>query len=479
MQHTRSVYFSLGLLIGDFLALILAFIVAYYVRVKLGFPTPLSAGISSLDYIGFVATLLPLWLLSFGLLGLYSPRVYERRGYELARLIAGSLVGMLILIGYDFMSDEVIFPARLLPFYGALFGFATLILMRGLMRSLRRLTFRYGNNVTNVLVIGNSPITPKLLIAIADTRQSGYRLVGYVGQARLLPRHLHTTRFSKLEEAIDKLDKLNVQAILQTELYNNSERNRLVMDSAQARHISYGFIPAASELYSANNRTELFRGYPLVTVHQTPLIGWGRLVKRLFDITISGLAIVLLSPIMLIIAALIKIFDPGPVIFRQKRITRFNNQFTAYKFRTLRARYSGRDPTKVLKELGRQDLIEEFNKYKQLKDDPRVGRLGRALRRSSLDELPQLFNILRGDISLVGPRARLLEELKFYKGKESLLLSVKTGLTGLAQVSGRSEISFEERVKLDLFYVQNWSFWLDVKILFRTAVDVISGRGTR
>ena len=145
----------------------------------------------------------------------------------------------------------------------------------------------------------------------------------------------------------------------------------------------------------------------------------------------------------------------------------------------MKAKYSGRDPIKVLNELGREDLIDEFKKYKQLKDDPRVSSIGKFLRRSSLDELPQLFNVLKGNISLVGPRARLLEELKFYKGKESLLLSVKTGLTGLAQVSGRSEISFEERVKLDLFYVQNWSFWLDIKILFRTAVDVLSGRGSR
>jgi lipopolysaccharide/colanic/teichoic acid biosynthesis glycosyltransferase len=214
-------------------------------------------------------------------------------------------------------------------------------------------------------------------------------------------------------------------------------------------------------------------------VHQTPLIGWGRLIKRLFDVVASGLALIILSPAMLLIALAIRTFDPGPAIFRQQRITRFNRQFTAYKFRTMKVRFSGRDPFTVLKELGREDLIEEFNKYQQLKDDPRVSGLGGWLRRSSLDELPQLLNVLKGDISLVGPRARLLEELRFYKGKESLLLSVKTGLTGLAQVSGRSEISFEERVKLDLFYVQNWSFWLDVKIISRTVVDVLTGRGTR
>ena len=479
MQHTRSVFFSVALLVGDFLGLIAAFVVAYWVRVVLEFPSPLSTGVSSLEYIGFVATLIPLWLISFALLGLYSPRVYERRGFEVARLLAGSFVGMLILIGYDFMAEEVIFPARLLPLYGALFGFGMLLLVRSLMRGLRKLSFKYGNNITNLLVIGASPVTPKVLMAVADTARSGYRLVGYVGPASILPKYLKVKRFSTPEKAIAKLDALNVQAILHTQLYDNPERNRLVMDAAQARHISYGFMPAASELYAANNRVELFRGYPVVSVHQTPLIGWGRLIKRLFDIVASGLALIILSPLMLLIALAIRIFDPGPAIFRQQRITRFNRQFTAYKFRTMKVRFSGRDPFTVLKELGREDLIEEFNKYQQLKDDPRVSGLGGWLRRSSLDELPQLLNVLKGDISLVGPRARLLEELRFYKGKESLLLSVKTGLTGLAQVSGRSEISFEERVKLDLFYVQNWSFWLDVKIISRTVVDVLAGRGTR
>ena len=479
MQHTRSVLFSLTLLIGDFLALILAFAVAYIVRVKLGIPEPLEGEVSSLEYIGFVAAILPAWLGAFALLGLYSPRVYERRGYEIGRLLAGCFVGMLLLVGYDFVSEELIFPARLLPVYGALFGFTTLLLIRSLMRGLRRLSFKYGINITNVLVIGGSSATKPLLRILGDTARQGFRLVGLVGPAEAVPKGMKVYRFRSLEQAINQLDQRGVQAILQTELFDNPERNRLVMAAAQARHISYGFIPAASELYTANNRVELFRGYPVVTVHQTPLIGWGRVVKRVFDIFASTLALIVLSPFLLLSALLIKLFDPGPVIFRQTRITRFNRHFTAYKFRTMRTRFSGRDPLRVLRELGREDLADEFKRHRQLANDPRVSGLGRFLRRASIDELPQLLNVLKGDISLVGPRARLPEELEFYKGKESLLLSVKTGLTGLAQVSGRSDISFEERVKLDLFYVQNWSFWLDVKILFRTLGEVVKGSGTR
>lgn len=479
MQHTRSVLFSLALLVGDFFALVVAFSVAYIVRVKLGFPTPLPTGISSTDYIGVVVALLPLWLGAFALLGLYSPRVYERRGYELGRLLAGSFIGMLVVIGYDFLSPANIFPARLLPLYGVLFGFGLLLLVRSLLRLTRLLLFHYGVNITNVLIIGSSPATEALLKILRDTKQSGYRVAGLVGSANLVPSGMKLTRFPTLELALRQLDKLGVQAILQTELYDNVERNRLVADTALKNHISYSFIPAISELYAANNRVELFRGFPIVTVHQTPLIGWGRVVKRGFDFIVSLLALIIASPLMLLSALAIKLFDPGPVVFKQQRITRFNRQFTAYKFRTMKAAYSGRDPLEVLRELGRGDLIDEFKRNRQLADDPRVSSLGRFLRRSSIDELLQLWNVLKGDISLVGPRARLLEELSFYKGKESLLLSVKTGLTGLAQVSGRSEISFEERVKLDLFYVQNWSFWLDIKIILRTVAEVLRSRGTR
>jgi lipopolysaccharide/colanic/teichoic acid biosynthesis glycosyltransferase len=173
------------------------------------------------------------------------------------------------------------------------------------------------------------------------------------------------------------------------------------------------------------------------------------------------------------------IFDPGPIIFRQERITRFNTTFNAYKFRTLKQKYSGRDPVEVFGEMNRKDLAEAFLNSRKLSEDPRLSKFGAFIRRYSFDEIPQLINVIMGEISLVGPRAVVPEELKYYKDKDSLLLSVKTGITGLAQVSGRSDIDYYERAKLDLYYVQNWSFWLDLTILFKTIRVVLDRSGAR
>jgi lipopolysaccharide/colanic/teichoic acid biosynthesis glycosyltransferase len=145
----------------------------------------------------------------------------------------------------------------------------------------------------------------------------------------------------------------------------------------------------------------------------------------------------------------------------------------------MKRRFSGRDPVEVFHEMNRTDLAEAFVKSEKLTDDPRISDIGRLIRRFSLDEIPQLVNVIKGDISLVGPRAVIPEELKYYKDKSSLLLSVKTGITGLAQVSGRSNIDYYERARIDLYYVQNWSFWLDLTILFKTIRVVLNRSGVR
>lgn len=211
---------------------------------------------------------------------------------------------------------------------------------------------------------------------------------------------------------------------------------------------------------------------PVVYVHPTPLNGWSRLLKRGFDMILSSsLALLLFSPIMLIIYIAL-LCSGGKPIYRRKRLTRYGNSFDIYKFRSLKNEFSGIDPEAGFAKLGRPELAKEYRKNgDMLKNDPRISRLGNIIRPTSLDELPQLFNVLKGDISLVGPRALVAEELNQYPQK-NLILSIKSGLTGLAVISGRRDIPFEERRKLDLYYVQNWSFWLDIKIIVRTITKI-------
>ena len=218
----------------------------------------------------------------------------------------------------------------------------------------------------------------------------------------------------------------------------------------------------------------------MINVHTTPLIGYGRALKRIIDILLASLGLLLSLPFTLLIAVLMKISEPrSPVLFKQKRLSRFNRTINIYKFRSHKKSFSGLSPEEAFAKMKRPDLLEQYRKDgDQLADDPRVTRIGKFLRSTSLDELPQLINVLKGDISLVGPRALVPAELSSYEFK-NLILSVKSGLTGLAQISGRRDISFEERRKLDMYYVQNWSILLDLQIILRTIFMVITGKGAK
>ena len=236
-------------------------------------------------------------------------------------------------------------------------------------------------------------------------------------------------------------------------------------------------MPGNGELFVGNIEVDLFQSVPVIAVHQTALIGWGRVVKRLTDLFLGTIFLILASPFILLLAIAVKLSSKGPIFFRQVRLTRFNNKFTVFKFRSHNLKYSGLSPEEAFAKMGKPELIKQYrDNGDQIPNDPRLTSIGRFMRRTSLDELPQLFNVVRGDISLVGPRALIPEELEVY-AKRHAILSVKSGLTGLAQVSGRRDISFEERRKLDLYYVQNWRFTSDIVILIKTIWIVLFHKG--
>ena len=208
------------------------------------------------------------------------------------------------------------------------------------------------------------------------------------------------------------------------------------------------------------------------------MVGYGRVVKRAIDIVGGVLGLIVFSPVIIIVTLLLALFDHGDPIYRQKRLTRFNKTVRIFKFRTYSHKYHRMTPEAAFEKMGKPELAKEFRRNGDvLEQDPRVSAIGRFLRKTSLDEVLQLINVVKGDISLVGPRSLEPHELESYEFK-SLILSVKSGLTGLAQISGRRDISFEERRKLDMYYVQNWSIWMDLQIIIRTIFTVITGRGS-
>lgn len=474
MKSNVSAAYALLLIFGDFVAILAAFALAYILRVSLSdepFRT-IYAG----DYANAFLIMTPFWLMLFGFLGLYNRDTYEWRWRELSRLLVGSIIGVMGVITYNFIGEGPILPARIIALYGLIIAFLFLVTERSILRRVRKLLRRYGWGVINTLIIGDGLSTRELLKALKDSISSGYRVVGLVS-SKTPPSFYKGKHFTSLEQGLASIEKLGVHSIVLAELYSDNEKNSLVLSTAQAQHCGFKFVPAQEGLLSGTMEVELFQGMPVVTIHQTALMGWGRIVKRLFDIFVSIGILVVLSPLLLVIAIFLKFSDFGPVIFKQKRLTRYNNTINIYKFRSVKKSVNGLLPEEAFAKLGKPELAKKYRANgDRLDNDPRITAVGRTLRKFSLDELPQLINIIKGDISLVGPRALVHRELDDYPYK-NLILSVKSGITGIAQISGRRNIPFEERRKLDLYYVQNWSFWLDIKILVRTIIELVNGTG--
>jgi len=466
MKSNASLIYNLFLVIGDFVALVLAFVGAYLIRAASH--TPVAHPIHGTTYIGVFLGLLPFWILIFALLGLYNSNIYERRFSEAGRLLVGSFIGMLFVIFWNFVSTNPILPAKLVPIYGFGLGFVFLVIIRNIARLIRTELFGFNIGLTQIALIGSNAVTRELVESLADSKYSGYKVVAVVGDKRQVGNR-PILAYPSFQEFIQSAPG-SLHGIIQTELYATEARNAEILTYAQEHHVGYRFVPGNSELFVGNIDVELFRSnLPVITVHHTALFGWGRVVKRLLDLLFGFVLLVLSSPLWLVCALAVKLSDArGPVFYRADRLTRFGTTIHILKFRTMKHAYNGLTPEEAFEKMGRPELTKQYRENgDQLSNDPRVGRVGKFLRATSLDELPQFWNVLRGDISLVGPRALDTYEIEQY-AKKNLILSVKSGLTGLAVVSGRKGISFEERRKLDLYYVQNWSLWLDLTILVKT-----------
>jgi exopolysaccharide biosynthesis polyprenyl glycosylphosphotransferase len=277
--------------------------------------------------------------------------------------------------------------------------------------------------------------------------------------------------------------KFEVKEIVSNALNNNCDQimvgQSAVISAAELRKLGWALeqtnidlivAPAVTEIAGPRLKVSNVEGLPLLHLEQPTFSGASRVAKRVLDLTLSVVGLIVISPILLIVAILIKSFDRGSVLYTQKRIGQNNKEFDVYKFRTM---YEGSHEH-------RAQVMAETNKDPRLaKDpqDPRITKPGLFLRRWSIDEIPQIINVLKGEMSLVGPRPPLAEEVNQYEKSETRRLLVKPGLTGLWQVSGRSELDWEDAVRLDLYYVENWSLTLDILIIIRTAAAVWRGEG--
>jgi exopolysaccharide biosynthesis polyprenyl glycosylphosphotransferase len=342
------------------------------------------------------------------------------------------------------------------------FGLLVLFIVRRILRRRLLRARSQGRYLSRVLLL-HSGVSDPVEQRLALAQHAGFNIVHKIVTAEKVNFDVKEIVSNALSNNCDSIMVGQSAVISATEL-------RKLGWALEQTNIDLIVAPAVTEIAGPRLKVSNVEGLPLLHLEQPAFSGASRVTKRILDLTISIVGLIFISPFLLIVAILIKSSDRGSVLYTQKRIGQNNKEFNVYKFRTM---YEGSH------ELRAQVMAETDKDPRLAKDpqDPRITKPGLFLRRWSIDEIPQIINVLKGEMSLVGPRPPLAEEVNKYEKSETRRLLVKPGLTGLWQVSGRSELDWEDAVRLDLYYVENWSLTLDILIIIRTAAAVWRGEG--
>lgn len=412
-----------------------------------------------------------LLVLVFAFFGLYQLRNTEGPLHEAKNVGKHSVIWVLVMMAYFFLTRKLAY-SRLVLGYGALVTIVLVILARLLLRQIERWCLEANIGRRNVVLLGANKISERLGKALK--KDPHYNLIGYLAEKSA--RMTDFKFLGSLKELAHTVRRHRIDSIILTTQNLSEVQDHEVLEFCRQNHIEYRFVPDILEVERSNIDIEPIAGFPLIHLKPTPLDGWGRILKRSFDIVGSSLGLLLLSPVFLVIAIGIKLDSKGPIFFTRledgspaNRVGMNGKKFGFIKFRTMQ-----HNTHHLRKELANQS--HRKGPLMKIKNDPRITKFGAFLRHSSLDELPNLWNVLRGDMSLVGPRPHLPEEVEHYEAHHQFLFTIKPGITGLGQVSGRSDLDFEEEVKLDSYYIKHWSIFLDLKILFRTLLVVLKGK---
>lgn len=387
-------------------------------------------------------------------LGLYGLQVTRSAWSEIGRLLLATLVWVVVVMAWYFLVRQELFFSRLLLIYAAGLLIVLVCAARGLLTLLQREMLRLGIGVRSVVTYGkHPPAEPTTATLRIDAR---YRYLG------------HVRDMAALQTAYPN----RIDLVLQTDPDPESEATLTLIEYCRSTHVGYGFFPPVFADVPHLLVIERMGLLPMLRFRPTPLDGWGRVFKRFFDVVLSLAFIVVLSPLLALIALLVVIDSGFPMFYVSRRVGELGEKpVPVIKFRSM-----VRDAERRIDEVLALNHRTDGPLFKA-KSDPRVTRVGKVIRKWSLDELPQFFNVLMGHMSLVGPRPHLPQEVARYTSYQRRVFAVRPGMTGLAQVSGRSDLTFDQEVALDLQYIEEWSLRLDLWILWRTLVVVAGGRG--
>ncbi len=444
---------------ADMAMLALAFVLAYLTR----FLGPL-AGIGPMagiqppwqDTVAAFLTVLVVYPFCFHQARLYQTNRSRTHLGELFAILRATITATLIMVAITYFTRERY--SRLTFGMFVLYAFVLVSLNRLALRQLLNEVRRRGFNLKSILVVGAGELGRRVIGTIHAHRELGFQVVG------VLSRHAEKVGtkvdgvpvLGRIEEVGQVLNGAEVDQVMIALPIEDQPMVKGLMEQLALRTVDVKVVPDLYQYITVCGGLEEFGGLPIISLQGAPLDGWNRVLKRSFDVTVAAMVLWVLSPLMALVAAAVKLASPGPVFYRQERMGLDGRTFRILKFRTMS-----------------QDA-EPTGATMAQKDDPRRTPLGTWLRRLSIDELPQLFNVLVGDMSLVGPRPErpiFIEEFKRHIPKYHLRHKVKSGITGWAQINGlRGQTSIEKRIEYDLYYIEHWSLLLDLKILTRTAL---------
>jgi len=454
----------------DIVLINVGFAIAWYLRYRLELGREVAASdyLPISTYFGIQAFLTACLLLIYRLNGVYGRRRRQGWADEVSGLTSGALVGAAIMIVAVFYLRPFGY-SRLVFIYACVIITFLLATARVADRAWRGYLRRKGIGLQRVLVVGEGPLGRMIMQNIVAQPEVGYKIVGFVDDE---PRQ-SLGRFEYLGPIADipqlawryQIDEVIIALPSASHLKVNE-----ILIACGRLNVRFRIVPDFYELSLNQVDVAEINGIPLIGLRDASLQGSGQVLKRVIDVVLAAAALVLVSPLLLVIAIAIKLDSPGPIIVRQVRIGRWGKPFDFFKFRSMRDRAD-------------QELVNLIERNEasgpvfKMRNDPRRTRVGRWLRRSSFDEIPQLLNVLRSEMSLVGPRPPFPWEVAKYAEWHRRRLQVYPGITGLGQVSGRSDLPFDETALLDIWYIENWTLGLDLKIMLRTLPAVISGHG--
>jgi exopolysaccharide biosynthesis polyprenyl glycosylphosphotransferase len=466
----RRVLTHLALVGTDALVVAVAFYASWFLRYRLewgGDVDPVNY-VPFQTYVPLVALLVGIVVTIFHVRGFYRlPRVDSFLS-DLSAAFAWCGVGVMLLFAFTVGTR---YPAESRLTFIFAWPLATLLVVVGrqVFNLLLGWLHRRGLGTERVLVVGESSLARMILQSLVNQPHLGYTVVGYLGERP----GTSFGRFACLgrpDEIARVVGEHGVEDVIIALPSASHERVMQIVDHCRRDGLTFKIVPDLYQMTLGQVDVNTVVGVPLIGLREVRIHGFNLFLKRAVDLLLTGMLLLVLALPMALIALAIKLDSHGPVIFRQRRLGRGQAPFEVYKFRSMR-----QDADQQLALL--RHLNEADGPLFKIKADPRITRVGRWLRRLSLDELPQLVNVVKGDMSLVGPRPPLPREVAEYEPWHLRRLEVSPGVTGLWQVSGRSELSFDEMVLMDIYYIETWSLGLDVRILFRTLPAVLSARG--